>query len=186
MAKAWGPLHSDDARGGVAKSLVFIGWRGIKDVRMYKIPKNPKTTDQVAWREKFTTSVGKYHLLTGADIIAWRERAAGFPYLGFNLFVNKWLTWVAAAKTPVLLHNLKTTPGATFVVASVKSSLAATMTMKMGVTKGVWTHTKNVVATAAAKATITGLTTGTNYYFTIDMIPTGTPGTYGYAKITTT
>ena len=186
MAKLWGPLHSDDARGKLADAVVYIGWRGIKDSRMYKVPKNPKTAGQVAWRANFTTSVGKYHLLSGADIVAWKERAAGFPYLGLNLFVEKWLKWKASLKSPVLLKNLQTTPGATYVVGSVLSSRAATMTFKVGITKGVWTHTKDVVATASGKGTVTGLTTGTNYYFTIDMVSATYPGTYGYKKITTT
>ena len=46
MAKVYGPLHSDDARGKIAKSLVFIGWKGIKTVRGWLKPTNPKSTGQ--------------------------------------------------------------------------------------------------------------------------------------------
>ena len=46
MAKVYGPLHSDDARGKLAKSLVFIGWKGIKDARQWLKPTNPKDPDQ--------------------------------------------------------------------------------------------------------------------------------------------
>jgi len=46
MAKVYGPLHSDDARGKLAKSLVFIGWKGIKDVRQWLRPANPKDPEQ--------------------------------------------------------------------------------------------------------------------------------------------
>jgi len=46
MAKVYGPLHSDDARGKLAKSLVFMGWKGVKDVRQWLKPTNPKDPDQ--------------------------------------------------------------------------------------------------------------------------------------------
>ena len=46
MAKLIGPLHSDDARGKLAGSLVFIGWKGIKTVRQWLKPTNPKREKQ--------------------------------------------------------------------------------------------------------------------------------------------
>jgi len=46
MAKLFGPLHSDDARGKLASSLVFLGWKGIKTVRAYVKPANPQSAGQ--------------------------------------------------------------------------------------------------------------------------------------------
>jgi len=46
MAKVTGPLFSVDARGKIADSMVFIGWKGIKDVRMWLKPAQPKTSKQ--------------------------------------------------------------------------------------------------------------------------------------------
>ena len=46
MAKLIGPLHSDDARGKFASSLVFLGWKGIKTARQWIKPTNPKSADQ--------------------------------------------------------------------------------------------------------------------------------------------
>lgn len=46
MAKVYGPLHSDNARGKLAKSLVFIGWKGIKTVRGWITPANPQSAGQ--------------------------------------------------------------------------------------------------------------------------------------------
>jgi hypothetical protein len=46
MAKVTGPLSSFDARGQIAKAMVFMGWRGVKSVRMWVRPANPKTEDQ--------------------------------------------------------------------------------------------------------------------------------------------
>ena len=46
MAKLIGPLHSDDARGKIADSLVFMGWKGIKTVRQWLKPTNPQREKQ--------------------------------------------------------------------------------------------------------------------------------------------
>jgi len=46
MAKLTGPLFSLDARGKLGKSLVFIGWKGIKTVRQWLKPANPKSANQ--------------------------------------------------------------------------------------------------------------------------------------------
>ena len=46
MAIVYGPLHSDDARGKLASSLVFMGWKGIKTVRQWIKPTNPQSADQ--------------------------------------------------------------------------------------------------------------------------------------------
>ena len=46
MAKVTGPLMSMDARGKIGDALVFIGWKGIKDVRMWLKPANPKLPKQ--------------------------------------------------------------------------------------------------------------------------------------------
>lgn len=46
MAKVFGPLHSDDARGKLANSMVFMGWKGIKTVRAYITPANPQEEAQ--------------------------------------------------------------------------------------------------------------------------------------------
>ena len=46
MAKVSGPLFSLDARGKLGKALVYIGWKGIKTVRQWLKPANPKSADQ--------------------------------------------------------------------------------------------------------------------------------------------
>jgi hypothetical protein len=43
MAKVTGPLFSLDARNKIGDALVFIGWKGIKDVRMWLKPAQPRT-----------------------------------------------------------------------------------------------------------------------------------------------
>lgn len=46
MAKLTGPLMSLDARGKLGDVLVFMGWKGLKTVRQWLKPSNPKSADQ--------------------------------------------------------------------------------------------------------------------------------------------
>jgi hypothetical protein len=46
VAKVSGPLFSMDARNKLGDALVFIGWKGIKDVRMWLKPTQPRTGKQ--------------------------------------------------------------------------------------------------------------------------------------------
>ncbi len=46
MAKVSAPLLSMDARNQIGKALVFIGWKGLKTVRMWLKPAQPKTGKQ--------------------------------------------------------------------------------------------------------------------------------------------
>jgi len=46
MAKVTLPLLSSDARGKIAKALVFMGWKGRRTVRGWLIPANPKSAAQ--------------------------------------------------------------------------------------------------------------------------------------------
>ena len=46
MAKVTAPLLSMDARNKIGDALVFIGWKGIKDVRMWLKPAQPLTGKQ--------------------------------------------------------------------------------------------------------------------------------------------
>lgn len=50
MAKVYGPLHSDNARGKLADAMVFMGWKGRKTVRQLVIPANPKSDKQAEIR----------------------------------------------------------------------------------------------------------------------------------------
>jgi hypothetical protein len=50
MAKVSGPLHSDDARGKFASSMVFMGWKGLRTVRQLVTPMNKRSNGQAAAR----------------------------------------------------------------------------------------------------------------------------------------
>jgi hypothetical protein len=46
MAKVLGPMHSIEARGQFAKSMVFFPWKGLQCVRRYLVPVNPRSAAQ--------------------------------------------------------------------------------------------------------------------------------------------
>ncbi|GAI02841.1 unnamed protein product, partial [marine sediment metagenome] len=88
MAKVRAPLMSFDARGQLAKSLVYLGWKGLKTVRQYVIPANPKTDDQQQQRGYFTNAVDQWHTdgFTSDDVKAWNLLALALKKVlsGFN------------------------------------------------------------------------------------------------------
>lgn len=112
MAKVTGPLFSVDARGKIADTLVFMGWRGLKTVRRWLKPANPRTAAQVNTRGFFSDAVAAHHTLSAADKAALRLAASGQPYSGFNLWVGWMKTALDAAKTWVKISNVTGTPGA--------------------------------------------------------------------------
>jgi len=91
MAKLIAPLFSFSARGQLAKTLVYSGWKGIDDVRSYVVPANPQTADQQTQRSYFTDGVDQWHDvgLTADDVTAWNRYASTLPrpQSGFNAFV---------------------------------------------------------------------------------------------------
>lgn len=91
MAKLVAPLFSFSARGQLAKSLVYSGWKGIDDVRSYVVPANPRSSGQQTQRGFFTDGVSMWHDLglTADDIEAWNRQANAEPrpQSGFNAFV---------------------------------------------------------------------------------------------------
>jgi len=91
MAKLTGPLMSLDARGSIAQTITFSGWKGLKIARQRVIPANPNTADQQAQRGKMTTLVGYWHSdgYTAADKSAYDLWASTFstPQSGFNAFI---------------------------------------------------------------------------------------------------
>ena len=93
MAKLDAPLLSFNARGQIAKSLVFMGWKGLKTVRQYVTPANPRAAGQVTQRNFFTAAVSYWRgFLTGTlEREGWDRDASlrSKPQSGFNSFVGQ-------------------------------------------------------------------------------------------------
>lgn len=174
MAKVTGPLFSMTASGKLANAIVFMTWRGIADVRMYKKPTNNRTPNQIITRAFFADAVNFYHQLTPADQNALRATAAGKPYSGFNLFVDWCKTWLDAGKDWVNVYDVDATDiTKTGCNIAVTDSKGGKCTVKYGINPGVYTEE---TAAEAAPSTINvsrdiaiaNLTLGTKYYYTVE------------------
>lgn len=109
MAKLVAPLFSFSARGQLAKTLVYSGWKGIDDVRSYVVPANPRTADQQTQRSYFTDGVDLWHStgLVADDVTAWNRAAANSPkpQSGFNLFVSNVISYRMAGISAVNVNE---------------------------------------------------------------------------------
>jgi len=110
MAKVNAPLLSLSAAGALGKTIVAATWKGIKYMRQYVTPSNPKSTDQVAQRTIFSTVVDHFHdaNFTAADKVAYNTRATktGKRMSGFNLFCRIYIDALVAALTVFLFYDI--------------------------------------------------------------------------------
>jgi len=92
MAKVKAPFLSLGASGQLAKTLVGTTWKGLKIMREYVVPANPRTADQTTQRNAFTASVSAWrNYITDTDIrAAWNRKALQdpTPRSGFNSAVS--------------------------------------------------------------------------------------------------
>jgi hypothetical protein len=86
------PLLSFSARGKIAKTLVFMGWKGLNTVRQYVVPANPQTTAQTVQRDLLTDIVAAWRnfFVTTSGRDAWMKQAGqeSSPMSGFNSFTR--------------------------------------------------------------------------------------------------
>lgn len=195
MAKVTGPLFSMTASGKLANAIVFMSWRGIQDVRMYKKPTNNRTPNQIITRAFFSTAVTNYHALSTADQEALRASAAGKPYSGFNLFMDWCKTWLDAGKDWVKVYDVSASAVLTTSVdINVTDSKGGKCVVKYGMNPGVYTdqtpaEAGNSTANTTRAIAITGLTLGTKYYYTVEFTLTttfwGRTGEYNFTTALT-
>jgi len=100
MTKVRTPLMSFDARGKVAKALVFSSHKGQPLAREYVRPNDPETAPQVTQRSYFQTALNAWrNYLTDSDVrAAWNIAAARDqrPLSGYNLAMASMLRIVPA------------------------------------------------------------------------------------------
>ncbi len=116
MAILRAPLMSFDARGQLANSLVFMGWKGLKTVREKVIPSNPQSAAQTTQRNFFTVAVDTWrNFIRNAETqVSWNQLALlqPRPLSGFNSFMS------------AALELSKTDPNSSFAIDFVTSSSA--------------------------------------------------------------
>lgn len=174
LAKLIMPCASAEARGQLAKMLVFFPWKGLNVVRGYVIPSNPNTAAQQSQRTKFTNAVDEFHAtpLTALDLTAWNLFATIFAQImsGFNTFVKKHVEG-AIAGTPwgAISNGVFDGILAAQVDFHADTSIpASAMNLRWGTSK---TFMPNVQASDGAAATqdwtIAGLEDGVVYFIQV-------------------
>jgi len=109
MAKTQAPFLSLGAKGQLAKTVVASSWKGIKTMRQYVVPANPRTSAQVAHRSLFAAivSLWKKAIVAAADIAAWNRLAlqTGKPQSGFNAFTSSILPFLQYVTGTTVYYN---------------------------------------------------------------------------------
>ena len=171
MAKVTGPLFSLSASGQIAKTLVFMKWKGIDDVRKYVIPANPNTAAQQVQRAFITAALTMWHVTDwiAADLTAWNLLATtlGKVMSGFNAFVKLFVDANVATKTYASCSEYAATPAATTcsVVFATTVTGVKEATLKFGVSKTAMVESQDVAAAAGVLTfPVTGLTASTKYF----------------------
>lgn len=173
MAKVKGPLMSMDARGQIGKSLVFLGWKGIKDVRSYVIPANPKTVAQVAQRSTMSTAVALWHasFLNALDQDAFRVLASiqASAMSGFNVFCKKVIDLINLEWTYGVVRAMSITANTGGSVAySFTSDEIPAQTCRMGYSPtvmGILSNPAHGAPGSAFTGTLAGVEVGSDIYF---------------------
>lgn len=179
MAKVIAPLFSLGASGKLAKSLVYMKWKGIDDVRQYLIPANPKTAKQQSQRSKMTDAVEKWQTTqwTADDLAAWNLLAtlAIKPMSGFNNFIQLHINAAIAGKAWTSLYQTVIgTPSGGQVTITVKCTADKTAKLYYGTSKTNQPNEQSgTYATGTWTFTLTGLQAGVQYFFYTKNTATG-------------
>jgi len=191
MAKVTAPLFGFSASGKLAKSLVYMKWKGINDVRQYVIPANPRSDSQQTQRGYMTSALTLWHATEFilADLTAWNLYATTLAAIqsGFNAFVKRVILALGAAKTFVCLTNADFA-GVTDTAGTVVMDIASdqTTTLYWGTSKSVMPNSAlGVFDTDHVTFTLAGNTASTTYYCYAQNAAADEVGRTGIYKFTT-
>jgi hypothetical protein len=180
---------SMDARGQLNKTLVFMGWKGIKDVRQYVIPANPRSAGQVVQRGYMTAAVANWKsaIKNVLDVAACNLLASieAKPMSGFNSVVKNFIRITKLAITPILWTNG---------IVTVNTAGAVTITIdKVGAQAAeyVWGSSPlNMANTGMGSYTdptltcaMTGLVPGADVFFKVHQVTAGAENYSGIYKV---
>jgi len=191
MAKVKGPLLSISARGQIAKSLVFLSWKGLDTVRKYVIPANPKSADQQTQRGYFSDAIDAWHTdgYNTLDVAAWNLFATAQKAVasGYNMFVKYYIAAKVATQTWTKLTKYTIT-NITATGAIIIINVASDKTGKLYIgTKMTSMHAEYAGTFNEDKYefSITGLTQLTKYYLYIANTAEGEAARTGIYSFTT-
>jgi len=173
MAKVTGPLMSMDARGQLGKTLVYLGWKGLRTVRGYVVPANPQSAAQTSHRTVFTNAVDEWHddNLTAADKTAWDVYAKTLARImsGFNAFVKAFVDVDVAGDTWALMFGgADVSAGAGRIGAEINTDTGLDVSLRYGESPSSLINTEEMVEDGTSgkyEKSVTSLTSGSKYYF---------------------
>ena len=88
MAKLTGPLFGISARGTIADTITYSGWKGIEYARQRVVPANPQTAPQMETRNVFTMLGQLWLQMQTLARAPWIANAVGRPYIHRNALVR--------------------------------------------------------------------------------------------------
>ena len=177
MAKVNAPLFSFNASGKLANALVYFPFKGLDVVRSYVIPANPNSSAQQTQRALMTAAVAEWHNAgyTDEDRSAWNRLAGtlGPGLSGFNAMVRAMINEAIAGGTWEREADVRISGvgAAGFTVDMTKVSAGNVPTIRYGVSPTFMPNTAVLVDQTGNEwqVTLAALTSGTLYYFTIDV-----------------
>jgi len=102
------PYGDPNAHGTISKTMTFIRRRGIVYARPYKVPRDPRSSGQVAQRQLFADGVASWHAQTTTTQSYFDNAAVGQSYTGFNLYVSMYMLGTLPSTTPVMCEDITT------------------------------------------------------------------------------
>jgi len=179
VAKLKGPLFSLSASGKLADALVYLGWKGLNNVRQYVIPANPRTDPQKLQRSYLTTAVAKIHeyqslpanFFGPGDVTGYALLGSTYPTprTWFNQVIKSWVDLKVLGKIPAIFGNVSLTPGTdklTVIMGHLPESTAITDgKLWYGTSKTALIHSVDAaIADLLTGVDIPNLTTGVKYF----------------------
>lgn len=73
MVQTTGPLMSQEASGQLGRSVIFSPWKGKHRVKIYRKPKNPRSTNQQTNRGFMNEAVAAWKTLSDNEKLQWEE-----------------------------------------------------------------------------------------------------------------
>lgn len=186
MATVKGPLFSIGASGTVAGAVVYSTWKGRPYVRQHAVPANPNSVLQVSVRSMLRFLSQQWTNLSAGQIADWDTRAAVTNISPFNAYVaynmERWGRYKAPSKLDPATEDDDHGVFWSFSGAAAVKSIVFTYKLSndqenwgliiyQSLTPVFTPGRDNVVRvlrledTDEATYTLTGLTTGTDYYY---------------------
>jgi hypothetical protein len=177
MAKVKSPLFGFGASGQLAKTLVYMSWKGINTIRQHVIPANPDTTDQKTQRGYIRAAVLLWHttVWTILDHTAWNRYASikSRPMSGYNAFTSDFITAQLAALTFNAMYTFTVVSAVAgqAVVTVLSTASLTSMKVRYGVSKTAMFQGDDLVEAGGPAGTYTvtlsGLVEDANYFFQV-------------------